>query len=76
VISEHGHNPERAHLQIEHESARAWGRCTRVVVTTSYRVPAFTLPWIGGYGRGFDAVATHSEIIDPYRAGLPGAAAC
>ncbi len=76
AIAGQGRNPDRAHLRIDHDHGRAWGRCVRVVATVDYRVPALTLPWIGGYGHGFDVVATHSEIIDPYRAGLPGLAEC
>lgn len=47
-----------------------FGRCTRVTITVHYRVPALALPWLGGLGDGIDAVASHSEVIDPYRAGL------
>ena len=53
----------------------AFARCTRVTITVHYRVPALTIPWLGGLGRGIDTVATHSEIIDPYRNGL-AAGAC
>jgi hypothetical protein len=76
VIDGHGRHGDRLRLQIDHADGRAWGRCTRVIVTASYPVPAVSLPWIGGFGRSFDAVATHSELIDPYRAGLPGTASC
>lgn len=48
----------------------SFGRCTRVTVTVTYRVPAAVLPWIGGLGDGVDAVASHSEVVDPYRNGL------
>ncbi len=47
-----------------------FGRCTRVTITVHYRTPALTVPWLGGLGRGIDSVATHSEVIDPYRRGL------
>jgi hypothetical protein len=46
-------------------------RCQRVTLAVSYPVPAITLPWIGGYGHGFTATARHSEIVDPYRSGVP-----
>jgi len=49
---------------------RAFVRCARVTITVHYRVPALTIPWLGGLGHGIDTVATHSEIIDPYRSGL------
>jgi hypothetical protein len=45
-------------------------------VTVHHPVPALRLPFIGGYGHAFDVVARQSEVIDPYRSGLPGAATC
>ena len=47
-------------------------RCARVSVTVSHRVPALVLPWIGGFGEGFTVTSTHSEIVDPFRDGVPG----
>lgn len=76
AIAGQGRDPTKARVRVDHDHGRAWGRCVRVVATVGYRVPALTLPWIGGYGHGFDVVAAHSEIIDPYRAGLPGPAEC
>jgi hypothetical protein len=29
------------------------------------------VPWLGGFGAGNTATARHSEIVDPYRTGLP-----
>ena len=52
-----------------------FARCTRVTITVHYRVPALAVPWLGGLGDGIDAVATHSEVIDPYRSG-PAEGAC
>ena len=49
-------------------------RCARATFTASYEVPALTLPWIGGLGNGIDVVSTHSELVDPYRSGVPGSA--
>jgi hypothetical protein len=50
-------------------------RCSRVTVTASYQVPAIRLPF-GGWGNGFNVAASHSEIVDPFRSGLEGAARC
>ena len=55
---------------------RRHARCTRVTVTVHHPVPAIRLPFIGGYGHGFDVVASQSEVVDPYRSGLPGEATC
>jgi Flp pilus assembly protein TadG len=51
-------------------------RCTRVIAEATYRVPAVTVPWVGGFGRGFTVRARHSEIVDPFRSGLTGTATC
>jgi hypothetical protein len=76
VVRNYGRDPQHGRLDITTDGGRSFGRCVRVVLRVSYRVPALVLPWIGGYGHGFDAVADHSEIVDPYRADLPGAVAC
>lgn len=72
----HGRDPASMQLRIEHEGGRPWARCTRVQVTVTYPIPALALPWLGGYGHGFDATASHSEIIDPFRSGVPGEGTC
>lgn len=51
-----------------------FGRCARATFTATYRVPALTLPWVGGFGDGFTVTSTHSELVDPYRDGVPGSA--
>jgi hypothetical protein len=47
-----------------------------VTIRATYEVPAIHLPWIGGFGHGFDVSSTHTELIDPYRSGLPTMARC
>jgi hypothetical protein len=54
----------------------AWGRCRLVTVEVQLTVPAIGLPFIGGFGQNFEVTAHHSEIVDPYRSGLPGEADC
>jgi hypothetical protein len=56
--------------------ASAFTRCNRIRFTVSYPVPAISLPFIGGFGTGFTVKATHSEIVDPFRNGVPGEALC
>jgi hypothetical protein len=47
-------------------------RCARVVVEVSYDVPTVSLPWgIGFGGTVMTARAVHSEVVDPYRRGVP-----
>ena len=55
----------------------AFERCARATFRASYHVPALSLPLIGGYGRGFEVTSSHSELVDPFRDGVPGdASAC
>jgi CBS domain containing-hemolysin-like protein len=49
-------------------------RCARATVEVTYHVPALTIPWIGGFGDGFDVRSHHSELVDPFRSGVPGSA--
>ena len=51
-------------------------RCAVVVVTVRDTIPALSLPFIGGLGRGFTVVGEQREIVDPYRSGLPAGSAC
>lgn len=51
-------------------------RCATVTVRVSERVPAIVLPFIGGFGHGFNVTGTHHELIDPFRADLPEESAC
>lgn len=44
-------------------------RCARVTAEVGYRVPAVSLPWLGGLG-DTTVVGRHSEVVDPFRAGL------
>lgn len=51
-------------------------RCARVEVTVSYRQPTIAVPFLGGFGGTQVVSSTFSEIIDPYRSRLSGAAQC
>jgi len=53
-----------------------FARCARVAVTVSYSVPAIAIPFIGGFGHLKPVTSTHSELVDPFRNGLKGAATC
>jgi hypothetical protein len=76
VIAGHGRRPERLVLEVRHLGDEPWRRCAQVLITARYQVPALSLPWIGGYGSGFEVVSAHSERIDPFRAGLPVGGRC
>jgi len=65
-----GRDPEQLELtQLE----GAFRRCETVRFQASYRIPAIRIPWVGGFGDGFTATASHSEVVDPYRTGVPRA---
>jgi len=50
-----------------------FARCETVRFQASYQIPAIRVPWVGGFGAGFTATATHAEVVDPYRTGVPPA---
>lgn len=56
--------------------AGEFGRCVRVMVTVSYDVPVIVVPFIGGFGHLEPVSSTFTELVDPYRDGLEGAAVC
>lgn len=76
VFSGQGRSATSSTVSISYVGTRGWSRCSRVTVTVRHPVQAVRLPVIGGFGHGFDAVASQSELIDPYRSGLPGDAQC
>src|SRR5205823_1198447 len=65
ALAAHHRNPLVA--TIRGPDPDAFTRCQRIAFTVSYPVPALTLPFIGGFGTGFNVSATHSEIVDPFR---------
>jgi hypothetical protein len=72
----HGRDPGRAQVRltglVSPSGATGPVRCARVTYTATYQVPALALPWIGGLGDGFHVSARHSELVDPFRDGVPG----
>jgi hypothetical protein len=70
ALEAHGRD-DPARTTIEVVSRDGHGRCLPVEVTVSYRVPALTVPFIGGFGGSLTASSTHVELVDPYRDGLP-----
>jgi hypothetical protein len=68
ALAAYGRDGDRVEIRID---AEPFGRCARVTVEVSYHVPALTVPFIGGFGSGVTARSRHSEIVDPYRSGLP-----
>ncbi len=73
TISGHGRDPSRA--TVDTVGSFAFERCARVTFEVTYEVPTISLPFIGGYGAGpFRVSSSHTELVDPYRNGVPGLA--
>lgn len=68
-----GRDPDRMILT---RHGQGYLRCAPVEHVVRYHVPAITVPFVGGIGRGTTVTGRHREIIDPYRAGLGSAGAC
>ena len=69
----YGRNPRLAHVSL---ASGGFQRCVRVTITVSYPAPLLFLPILGRVGTGERVKAAHSELVDPFRSGLPGTASC
>lgn len=76
ATASYGRNPAGTSVQVVHQDGRPWGRCVRATATVHHPIPAIALPWIGGFDHTIDVAASRSEVVDPFRAGLTGAARC
>jgi hypothetical protein len=74
-LAAYGRNDERAMISAP-SLPNGFTRCGRVTITVSYDVPAIFVPFIGGFGDLAPVESTYSELIDPFRDGLPGSASC
>ena len=73
AIEGHGRDPERA--SIAPVGAVSLARCDRATFEAEYEIPVVSLPFIGGFGRApFQVRSEHSELVDPFRSGVPGTA--
>lgn len=68
-----GRDPDRLDLR---DDDPAFRRCEVVEHEATYRVPALTLPFIGGFGEGFTVRGRHRERIDAFREGPAGRGDC
>jgi hypothetical protein len=73
ALEGYGRDPNRARVGL---MAGSFGRCQRVTISVSYPAPALMLPFVGPVGSGPQVKAEHSELVDPFRTGLPGTASC
>jgi hypothetical protein len=78
TMAAHGRDPAQTHIVLAglegSDDQQGFTRCARATFTASYEVPALTIPWIGGFGDGIDVTSSHSELVDPFRSGVPGSA--
>lgn len=72
AIDAHGREPERASVDF---GESRWERCAPVTATVRYHGSLAAIPLLHNL-RGFTVTARHSEVVDPYRAGLPAEPAC
>ncbi len=75
TLAGYGRDPLRARVGPV-TTERGFVRCGRVRLEVSYDVPALTVPFIGGFGRFITVHASASELVDPFRSGVPGRATC
>lgn len=73
VARGYGRDPSRLGLV---RSGEAFARCARITYQASYPLPVLRVPFLDSSVGGWTVSARHSEIVDPYRSGLPRAADC
>lgn len=67
-----GHGRDAAKMTLENRGATTYTRCAEITFEVSYPVPTISLPWVKGLGPdAFTVRASHSELVDPYRSGVP-----
>ena len=70
-----GHGRDAARARVGPVGSAVLERCQRVEFEALYEVPALTIPFLGTFGNGPITVrSTSSELVDPFRDGLPGEA--
>ncbi len=71
AIAGHGRDPSKMKLVTVNDAS--YTRCSPITFEVSYPVSTISLPWVKGLGVGSITVrASHSELVDPYRSGVPG----
>jgi hypothetical protein len=73
TLAGYGHSGSAASVRVIEGS---FARCTRVTIQVSEPSPMLVLPWIGRVGSAGRVSAVHSELVDPFRSGLPGTSTC
>ena len=59
-------------MRLEPVEPLSFSRCARATFEVRYSVATVNVPWIGAFGSGLvTTTARHSEVVDPYRSGVP-----
>lgn len=73
ALAGYGRSPIKGRVQLLSGSLT---RCARVTIEVTYPAPALDLPFVGRVGHAETVTARSSQLVDPYRSGLPGTATC
>lgn len=73
VLAGFGREPGKAGVAIV---GGTFARCARITIRVTYPSPLLDLPFVGRVGSGLVVASESSELVDPYRSGLPGTAVC
>lgn len=69
TIAGHGRDPDRA--EVSWDVGPDHRRCAVNTIVVRYRVPTFTVPFLGAFGSGvIETSGRHTEVVDPYRGEL------
>jgi hypothetical protein len=72
-LAGYGRAPSGARISLV---AGGFERCGRVTIEVDYPVRVVSVPFVGRFGSRMMVRSRHSELVDAYRSGLPGTAAC
>ena len=73
ALAGYGRSPGKARIQLMSGSLV---RCARVTIEVTYPAPVVDLPFVGRVGHAEVVTARSSQLVDPYRSGLPGTSTC
>lgn len=67
-----GHGRDRGRAEVFALDGTQFERCARATFAAEYEVPAISIPFIGGFGGAFHIRSEATELVDPFRADVPG----
>jgi len=77
ALSMRGHNRVVTSMSVRGAvSGDAYRRCQPVVARVSTTVDRVPLPLLRRKAGNYTVTSAHSEVVDPYRSGITGSAAC